>query len=47
MRLPPRGQGPFLFLRKKKRALTPKKMEGPVYAKCLVNHGGLRLYALW
>ena len=24
---PPQGQGPFLFLRKKKRALTPKKNE--------------------
>ena len=44
---PPRGQKPFLFLRKKKRFLTPKKKMGPVYGGFLVVHGGLRLYTLF
>ena len=44
---PPRGQKPFLFLRKKKRFLTPKKKMGPVYGEFLVVHGGFRLYALF
>ena len=42
-----RGQKPFLFLRKKKRFLTPKKKLGPVYGKYLVDHGGVHLYALF
>ena len=37
------GQGPFLFLRKKKRALTPKKKKGPVYAGLMGENGGQRL----
>ena len=43
LRLPPRGQGPFLFLRKKKRALTPKKKLGPVYGRFGVENGGIGL----
>ena len=42
-----RGQKPFLFLRKKKRFLTPKKKLGPVYGGLVVEDGGFRLYALW
>ena len=42
-----RGQKPFLFLRKKKRFLTPKKKLGPVYGGLVVEDGGLRLYALF
>ena len=32
-----RGQKPFLFLRKKKRFLTPKKKWGPVYGALLLG----------
>ena len=38
-----RGQEPFLFLRKKKRFLTPKKKRGPVYAGLIGENGGQRL----
>ena len=41
------GQGPFLFLRKKKRSFTPKKKRGPVYGRLVVENGGLRLSALF
>ena len=44
---PPQGQGPFLFLRKKKRALTPKKKKGrstvgvwSSTAACVFTHCG-------
>ena len=38
-----RGQKPFLFLRKKKRFLTPKKKLGPVSVRFGVENGGLQL----